>query len=207
MANHADQLLLYARAGMTHLSAEIRSSSLDIFSWLIDTAGEDVVSCPGGWVKTLKCFFGLLNWRTDTTGKWTASRATFGKSDSAGKGVVKQLNALGALLRAGFGKQAIPVAPMRNFEGDNFPLHGAQFQLAMQRSNPYAHLNLFGAPRNDETEMYEDIEDRQQVFHDMFLNLTEVGLEQAKKDGGEVGRAAAQVQKIIAEGMATFTLE
>jgi pre-rRNA-processing protein IPI1 len=204
VASHADQLLLYTRAGMTHLSADIRSSSLDILSWLIQVAGEDVVACPGGWVKTLNCFFSLLNWRADTAAKWTASRATFGKSDGNSKIVVKQLNALGSLLRAGFAQERNSGSSVATEQDDDFPLSNSQFNLVSKRSNPYAHLNLFGEPRNDESAMYEDLEDRQLVFQDAFRAVVEAGLDQAKKDGGEVGRAAAQVRKVMDEGMQNF---
>lgn len=207
VASHADQLLLYTRAGMTHLSDDIRSSSLDILAWLIQIAGEDVVACPGGWVKTLNCFFGLLNWRADTTAKWTASRATFGKSDGNSKTIVKQLNALGSLIRVGFSQEGNFATATSTEQDDDFPLYHSRFNLVMKRSNPYAHLNLFGEPRNDETAMYEDVEDRQQVFQDNFRAIIEAGLDQAKKDGGEVGRAAGQVQKIIDEGMHGFSQE
>jgi pre-rRNA-processing protein IPI1 len=76
-----------------------------------------------------------------------------------------------------------------------------------ERSNAYAHLNLFGSTRDEEAEMYEDREDRQRVFHDRVEAAVVAGMEQATKGGGELGRAAAQLRKVLKEGMADFYRE
>jgi pre-rRNA-processing protein IPI1 len=54
IADSAESILLYIRAGMTHLAAEIRNDALATLEWLLESADEAVVACPGGWVKTLK---------------------------------------------------------------------------------------------------------------------------------------------------------
>jgi pre-rRNA-processing protein IPI1 len=76
-----------------------------------------------------------------------------------------------------------------------------------ERSNAYAHLNLFGAARDEEAEMYEDREDRQRLFRDRAEAAIIAGLEQATKGGGELGRAGAQLRKAVKEGMADFYRE
>lgn len=201
IASHSDQLLLHTRAGMTHLAAEIRVFALDVLEWLIGVAADEVVSCAGGWVKMLKCFLGLFGWQTNTSGNWsTASYKSFGKSGDV-KVQVKQMSALALFLKAGLVPQA--TAPVDG-SGGNFPLWQTQHQVLSQRSNAYAHLNLFGAPRDEEAEMYEDREDRQRVFHERAEPAIVAGLEQATKGGGELGRAAAHLRKIMKEGMADY---
>jgi pre-rRNA-processing protein IPI1 len=202
IASHADQLLLHTRAAMTHLANEIRTFGLDMLEWLLTIAGDEIVSCAGGWVKMLKCFLSLLGWQSEATSKWSAPKA-FGKADT--KMQFRQMNALTAFLRAGlFHTQALT----SNAAGENsFPLWQSEHHALSERSNAYAHLNLFGATRDEEAEMYEDREDRQRVFHDRAEVAVIAGLEQATKGGGELGRAAAQLRKVVKDGMTDFYRE
>lgn len=205
IASNADQLLLYTRAGMTHLATDIRSFSLDVLEWLVGVAGDEVVSCAGGWVKTLKCFLSLLGWQFESNGKWSANKpvqTTFGKSSGDTKGQVKQLNALVTFLRAGLLPSKGTLANASNLT--SFPLWQTEHHVPTERSNPYAYLNLFGAQRDEEAEMYEDREDRQRVFQERAEAVIVAGLEQARKGGGELGRAAAQLRKVVNEGMGDF---
>jgi pre-rRNA-processing protein IPI1 len=201
VATHADQLLLHTRAGMTHLSVEIRTFALDVLQWLIGVAGDEVVSCAGGWVKMLKCFLSLLVWKSEGEGKWSAAKS-YGKSDS--KLQVKQMDALTSFLRAGLFHAHI--TSVVTSEG-NFPLWQTEHHMLSERSNVYAHLNLFSASRDEEAEMFEDREDRQRVFHDRAEAAVVAGLEQALKGGGEMGRAAAQLRKVVRDGMADYHRE
>ncbi|CAO2650999.1 Nn.00g092960.m01.CDS01 [Neocucurbitaria sp. VM-36] len=201
IASHTDQLLLHTRAAMTHLAAEIRVFGLEVLEWLLGVAGDEVVSCAGGWVKMLKCFLSLLGWQSEASSKWSTAKS-YGKADS--KIQVKQMNALTSFLRAGlYHAQAVASVVSDN----KFPLWQTQHHVLSERSNAYAHLNLFGAARDEEAEMYEDREDRQRVFHDRAEAAVVTGLEQATKGGGELGRAAAQLRKVIKEGMADFHRE
>jgi pre-rRNA-processing protein IPI1 len=201
IASHADQLLLHTRAAMTHLATEIRVFGLDVLEWLLGVTGDEVVSCAGGWVKMLKCFLSLLGWQSEATSKWSAAKS-YGKADS--KIQSRQMTALTVFLRAGlFHAQATTSV----LSESNFPLWQTEHHGVSERSNAYAHLNLFGATRDEEAEMYEDREDRQRVFHDRAETAVVAGLEQATKGGGELGRAAAQLRKVVKEGMADFYRE
>jgi len=187
---------------MTHLANEIRIFGLEVLDWLLGVAGDEVVSCAGGWVKTLKCFLSLLGWQSEATSKWSAPKS-FGKADS--KMQVKQMGTLAAFLRTGLFHAQAKTSIVAS--ESSFPLWQTEHHVLSGRSNAYAHLNLFGASRDEETEMYEDREDRQRVFHDRAETAVVVGLEQATKGGGELGRAAAQLRKAVKEGMADFYRE
>jgi pre-rRNA-processing protein IPI1 len=202
VASHADQLLLHTRAAMTHLATEIRTFGLDVLDWLLAVAGDEVVSCAGGWVKMLKCFLSLLGWQSEATSKWSAPKS-FGKADS--KMQARQMNALTAFLRAGLIHAPATTSVLTS--GSNFPLWQTEHHILSERSNAYAHLNLFGSTRDEEAEMYEDREDRQRVFHDRAETAVIAGIEQATKAGGELGRAAAQLRKVVKDGMADFYRE
>ncbi|CAI6260811.1 unnamed protein product [Periconia digitata] len=202
IAGHTDQLLLHTRAGMTHLSTEIRLFALDVLEWLLSAAGDDVVSCAGGWVKTLKCFLSLLGWKNDTSSKWSSAMSFSKSSSSDAKVQVKQMNALTLFLKTGLFPSQTWTAARGGAE--HFPLWQTEHHVLSERSNTYAHLNLFGAARDEEAEMYEDREDRQRVFHDRAEASIVSGIELVIKGGGEPGRAAAQLRKTLKDGMIDY---
>jgi pre-rRNA-processing protein IPI1 len=187
---------------MTHLAADIRNFALDVLEWLLRVAGDEVVSCSGGWVKMLKCFLGLLGWQNNASGKWSATQSFGGKIGGDSKAQAKQISALALFLRTGL-VPSQKEAPLTT-GGSYFPLWQTQHHIISERSSAYAHLNLFGAARDEEAEMYEDREDRQRVFHSRAEAAVVAGLEQATKGGGELGRAAAQLRKVVKEGMADY---
>ncbi|KAF2839872.1 hypothetical protein M501DRAFT_1003355 [Patellaria atrata CBS 101060] len=201
VANHVEQLLLYTRAGMTHLSADIRYSSIDVLDWSLRVAGQELVGSVGGWVRTLKTFLSLLGWQAQNTGKWTAARTTTAKAGSEGKVFVRQLNGLASFLRAGLGKSSSEDVKGSTHSMWPFPLCQSEYHMLSSKYQGFDHLNLFGAPRDEDNEMYEDREDRQRIFLYRFEPAISAGLETARKEGGEVGRAAAAVRKAITEGM------
>ncbi|KAL2819984.1 Rix1 complex component [Aspergillus granulosus] len=202
VADHVGQLLPYVRAGMTHLAPDIRVSSVEVLGWLVEAAGSEVVSCAGGWVKTLNCFLSVLGWHTEASSKWTTTEskpaASFGKAGAKGKPQVKVLSVLASFLDAGIGSETV------DDDGDSdmdssFPIRQFRSQMIPQTAGPYVYLNLFGKPRDEEGEMYETREDRWRVFEGRFLAAVEKGIGGAKAEGGEVGRASAGVTKVLVE--------
>jgi pre-rRNA-processing protein IPI1 len=192
VGDRAEQSLLYTRAGMTHLAAEIRVDALAVLEWLLEVAKDDVVTCPGGWVKTLKSFMTMMGWATSSgSTRWTsASKASFGKFafGKAGKAFPRQLLVLAQFLKAGL-VEPENSSPISEGPG-TFPLCQVGIHMIPTRSNAFAHLNLFGTSRDEDGEMYIDREDRQRVFQ--------------KKEAGEAGRAAAVLSKVVREGMADY---
>ncbi|PLB49152.1 hypothetical protein P170DRAFT_455884 [Aspergillus steynii IBT 23096] len=218
--DHVPTLLPYLRAGMTHLAADIRLSTLDILEWLVDVAGEEVVSAPGGWVKVLKCFLSLLGWHIpDPAGgksKWTSTgaggtsssgsgsgtgRVELGKAGKQGKGLIRGLSVLGVFLEAGLAPHLLssPGQDGAGGEGNgDFPILSA-VHLVPESAHPYAYLNLFGAPRDSDGEMYETQEDRYRVFVEGgYLGAVKGGVEAARQEGGEVGRVSSTIRRVLA---------
>jgi pre-rRNA-processing protein IPI1 len=186
---------------MTHLAAEIRNDALLTLEWLLESGGEAVVSCPGGWVKTLKAFMSMMGWAISSgITKWSsAAKTSFGKR---GKAFPKQLMVLTQFLKVGLGLNGLEIAYHR---GRHFPLWDVELHTISSQSNPYAHLNLFGPGRDEEGEMYAERESRQRVFSHRFQSSIEKGVETAKREGGEVGRAAAVLEKTLAESMDDYS--
>ena len=196
--DHVPDILPYVRAGMTHLAAEIRLFSIDALCWLLDIAATEVVSCAGGWYKTLNCFLSILGWHTQDAVKWSSNRANFGKSGSEGRPMARTLLALTQFVQAGMGIESA-ISPSNGYGASHvhFPLWCSSQHLLPHKSNAFGYLNLFGMPKDDETEMLEDREDRRRVFETSFSAAIGMGLEGARKEGGEVGRAAAALTKAL----------
>ncbi|KAL8351016.1 hypothetical protein RB601_000834 [Gaeumannomyces tritici] len=221
VAQQAEKVLMYVRAGMTHLSADVRNDSLGVMEWLLDTAGDEVVSCAGGWMKTLNVFAAMLGWSsiaavaaaasagaatssvsktTSTTTKgWTsAPKSTFGAA-KGGQSYARQLLALAKFLEIGLRPEVVSTSA-----GPSAYWNGL-YRLP-RCSNPFGHLNLFGAPRDADSEMYADREDRQRVFSARWQVVVSKGLEEAKKEGGAVGRAAAILDLAVKDGMEGYDI-
>lgn len=197
-----ETLLLYIRAGMTHMSNDIKTSSLDAMDWLLTAQPEEVVSCPGGWVKILKTFQSLLSWDDKDTGGanggWSAAKTATNLGSN--KLLVHQLKTLGHFLTVGLSRPDLEAerAAAAQRAAEMFPLWHTDAHLMPKKSNAFAYLNLFGAPRDVDGEMYEDAEDRCEIFRELGLyDLFAVGVKEAKKEAGDVGRASAMVEKAL----------
>ena len=66
-------------------------------------------------------------------------------------------------------------------------------------ATPYAYLNLFGQLRDAEGDFYDTREDRYRIFSESFAAAIGRGVENARKEGGEIGRASATVSKVLRE--------
>ena len=53
--------------------------------------------------------------------------------------------------------------------------------------------------------MYETWEDRYRVFSNRFLRAIQRGLENARQEGGEMGRASSGASKVLKEAVAYGT--
>ncbi|KAB8336871.1 hypothetical protein FH972_021179 [Carpinus fangiana] len=204
---HAEQLLLYARAAMTHLSADIRLFSMDVLDWLVAAAPDDAVAAAGAWVKTLRCFLGLLGWQAQApagaapVGGWSVAAKTAGsRPGSEAKANAKYATSLAAFVRAGL----VAVTRPRLERPQGVPLLWAPQYDLPRRANAFAHLNLFGPPRDEDNEILEDREDRQRIFALQFEGAVRAGMESMKREGGELGRAAAALRRAVEDGMTDY---
>lgn len=206
--NVAD-VLIYIHIGMTHMSASIRDSSLDVLSFLLETAGAETVGCPGGWVKSLRRFMALLNWaakapETVAEGKdaekdrdkWTSTSAS---KPADAKLRARTMTVLASFLATGLTTpDALDSAEMRKARAARlWPMRDTDMHVIGRKANPYGYLNLFGAVRDEEGEMYDDAESRAEVYGELFHEGVLKGMKAAKREGGEVGRAGSALDKVI----------
>ncbi|KAL8908550.1 MAG: hypothetical protein Q9207_000760 [Kuettlingeria erythrocarpa] len=203
LEDHAGQFLLHVRAGITHLAADVRSSTLDMLTWALDLCGDALVAYPGGWVKTLKSLVAIQGWPLkDAPSAWSSRDASLGNPGSGGKAMVKGLNALASFLRIGFEDPSEQDNKDSNSCG--WPLKNTGAHMVSKKADCFAHLSLFGPSRDEDSLAYGDKEDRQRVFQERLRGPIQRGLEATTQQGGEIGRAAAGVRKAITEGMNGF---
>jgi pre-rRNA-processing protein IPI1 len=185
------RLLPHVRAGMTHLARDLRLFAVEVLSWIIATAPNELVSCVGGWISTLECFTTMLVWRSAEIGKYSAMKPRLGDTKSTAKVITVLAEFLEAGLLESDSKENVqPVA-------QNFPYWDLQHHRIPTKSNGYAYLNLFGGGEDEKSQMLEDREDRQRVYATSFRPLIEAGIEAGKKEGGEIGRATGLLSKVL----------
>jgi pre-rRNA-processing protein IPI1 len=185
--DHVSRALPYVRAGMTHLSRDIRATAIDCLSSLVRIAGPELVSCAGGWHQTLECFTTVLGWRS------ASNRASFAGDV---KSTARIIHVLSDFLHAGLLTHK-PSSAEPNPLVKDFPLWQVETLLLPTKSNAYAHLNLFGPQAEDDSQMLDDREDRLQNFTHHFRKHVLAGIDTARKEGGELGRAAGLLIKTL----------
>jgi len=207
--SHAEGLLLWIRLGMTNLSAPVRMDALDVLEWLCEVAGPNVVSCAGGWTKTLKCFGGILGWDApaavvskDGKSTWTTTPNSSTKGTIDPKLLLKTMSVLTVFLQQGLLPAEQEEVDAENAQGAAraFPLwQNQQHMLPVQMSisNPYAYLDLFGAPKDEDGAAFEDWEERNAYFADKWRSSFEDGVMKVVREGGGVGRAAVGLSKVM----------
>ncbi|KAI0203304.1 Rix1 complex component [Astrocystis sublimbata] len=199
---HLQKAMLHIRGAMTHLSQDIKDDGLNYMEWLLDAAGEDLVASPGCWVKPLKDFMSVLGWTITTAssaatkGGWTsAPRTTFG-SKKFGHSFPRQMTILAKFLELGLRPEASsPWSPAD---------WASNISMVPQGPDPFGYLGLFKPPRDEDSEIYRNREDRQDIFARRFLDTVEAGVDMAKKEGGAAGRAAATLNQVINSGLADY---
>lgn len=179
---------------MTHLAADVRLSAVDVLSWLLDVAGDEVVNCAGGFIKTMNCFLSTLNWHSGTSG---VGQTKFGKAGSEGKSMAKVLQVLGKFLAVSLGTRESQDGNHEEMSKGDYPFWHLEQHMVPARSNAYGYLNLFGPPRDNDSRIIEDLDERIDVFNSSFRALVEGGVEQARREGGEVGRSVAGIVTIL----------
>ncbi|RYO89615.1 hypothetical protein DL766_000425 [Monosporascus sp. MC13-8B] len=196
---HVEKIILYIRGAMTNISQEIKDDGLNYMEWLLDVAGEDVVSSAGCWIKPLKDFMSVLGWTVRVAptvpgkGGWTsAPRTTFG-AKKYGHSFPRQMTVLAKFLEFGF-------KPELTHPWSASDLLDSISQVP-RTPDPFGYLGLFKPPRDEDGEIYRNREDRQDIFQRRFGDAVETGVKMAKKEGGAAGRAATVLDQVLKDGL------
>jgi pre-rRNA-processing protein IPI1 len=112
--------------------------------------------------------------------------------------LVHQINTLTKFLNAGLKPRAYDPNALAAKAAQSFPLWHIDAHTLPTKSNCYGYLNLFGAPRDLDSEMYDDPSERVEALHESGLYAAfKYGVGEAKKEAGEVGRAASGLEKAL----------
>ncbi|KAK4457098.1 Rix1 complex component [Cladorrhinum samala] len=212
---HASQILLYVRSGLTHLALPVRLTALSALEWLVSVAGPSAVSCPGGWLKTLTSFSSMLGWNPSVSSAMASKGWSVGikpvllGKQNAKKGEpeakARQLEVLAKFIHQGLKDEYDEGRTAEQGQGEADQAYWDNLYRLPRTPNPFAYLNLFGVPRDEENEMYLDRDSRARVFDAKWRAVIEKGKEDARKEGGAVGRAAAALHRALNGGAVVVT--
>ena len=188
----------YLRLALTHLAVTIRSSAVDALGFILEIAGDELVSCLWGWVETLKCLIAVLGWDESKTGDgWTSHNP---KTTNDSRVMGKYLRLLTTVLQAGLSRPSKDPEPAEIW----FPGYQMDRYMIPQGSNPYGYLNLFGPATSEDEQGHDTHQERQNVFNQRFRPIVERGLVNARTEGGDVGRAAVKAHDAMSAAMNGF---
>jgi pre-rRNA-processing protein IPI1 len=199
--DNAEQLLLYAHVTMTHLSTSFRLVGLELLEWLLNVAGQVVVTAPGGWSRTLECLLSVFGWQlkqtTSDNSGWNATVTQPSKSVDDEKTKSKGLQVLALLLRIGMSTESLEEVSRLQLDAatSHFPLFQVWQHSINSQGNPYGYLGLFDEPTGHGR--YEDVTDRCRFFDHFAADVVKSGIERLKQEGGKIGRASVEVEKAL----------
>lgn len=189
-------IIVYLRAGITHLSSDISNDSLGVMEWLLDMADDELVACLGGWFKTLSAFCATMGWSVSSSSSGWTSGARAGLKPKDAQSLARQITALSRFIEAGFRAGTV--------EGTKASEYWDNLYRLPRTVDGFGYLNLSDERSDEEGEIYSSREARQQVFRRRFLAGVSKGIERAKKEGGSTGRAASLLDEILQQGMGDF---
>lgn len=112
------------------------------------------------------------------------------------KSTARIMAVLAEFIRTGLGSDNDYASDPNVFAVD-FPLWQVRTVAIPTKSNAYSYLNLFGPQTETDNQMLEDREDRMEVFSKHFEPVILAGIDAAKKEGGELGRASGLLVKTL----------
>ncbi|KAL9106304.1 MAG: hypothetical protein Q9227_008639 [Pyrenula ochraceoflavens] len=208
-------VVMYVRAGLTHLSAGIRSDAVKLLGWLLDgshhqhqhqhrdqrggeggevgagVGREMVESRGGGFVKVTRAFVAMLGW-TMSDGAHVGNAG--GEADAEAVRVFGRWLEVGLLQPEDGGDREGESWD----DGTGLVDYWAHCVQRGGRTDVYGYLGLFGGGGEGEEEMMmEDVGQRVAWFGREIRGPVAGGVEGCRKVGGEVGRAAGEVAKVM----------
>lgn len=195
---NAKRISMFVRAGITHLSTDIRNDALGVLEWLLDVAGTELVICPGGWVKTLRSLCAMMGWSLSANKDGWSATARGGIRGKDSQQYARQITVTAKFLQAGLQRDnEISREPQQVNEG---------IYRVARDSHVFDYLQLFDQNEDEDARSYLDPDDRRQVLSRRFLVSIQKGAEHARQEGGASGRAGTLLNGILRNGLDGFDL-
>lgn len=203
---HCNIFVLYINMAMTHIFSQIQADSTKFLSHLLKYCSDEVVR--KSWVKLLNGVFGVLGW--GQVGKNEGASVVQTKRRNT-KYVNIHLNALYTLIEYGCqderarGADSDTTVPFEDSSDLRNPY------LIPDCPQPFEHLKLFtrelkvkdpAANGTNATLLSlatQDIETRRAAFSEQFLPVVLKQIEIIIKEGGECGKTANNLKKLLAK--------
>ncbi|KAL3232744.1 Pre-rRNA-processing protein IPI1 [Nakaseomyces bracarensis] len=200
---HSRVFVLYVNMGMTHIVPRIQADSTKFLGCLLKYCGEEL--CNQAWNKLLTGIFRVLAWETQThkNSNQAAGAMQTRKRDS--KFQVAHLNTLHQLLNYGC-KEPTEINE-QGLEEEPIKSEDAQY-LMPQHPQAFGHLKLFDKQlrtnSDDRTTTTasldgQDVSSRIHIIESEYLPTMKKQLDILIKEGGECGKSANNLTKIISE--------
>lgn len=200
---HCRVFVLYINMGMTHIVARIQADSTKFLGCLLKYCGEEL--CNQAWNKLLTGIFRVLAWETQThkNSNQAAGAMQTRKRDS--KFQASHLNTLHQLLTYGC-KEAHEISGDNDEE--NVDDNEYSQYLIPQFPQAYGHLKLFDKQLRTTSDNRsttsasldgQDITSRIHIIESEYLPTMRKQLDILIKEGGECGKSANNLMKLISE--------
>ncbi|KAF3987385.1 hypothetical protein FT663_04480 [Candidozyma haemuli var. vulneris] len=219
---HMRAIVLFLNSAMTHIQPDIRASSTSLLAVLVDLAPEPLVK--GYFVKIMKSYFSLMSW--PLTGDRKAVSLAVNSNGSLGGGKksrAQHIKVLAQFLDAALSDEAVKKSAFLTDWSDVILPHPSTPNLLLpQTPQAFAHYKFFvdelpsstsaSVSKNTEDGVYSlreaesmstnDIQTRQKIMNDVFAEGVLKNLQNAVKEGGEIGAEAngciATIEKLKA---------
>ncbi|KAI9892481.1 MAG: rRNA processing protein [Vezdaea aestivalis] len=200
VAPHLQTIFLALRSAATNLVADIRMDALRGVDWLLQGFAGELVAARGGWVRGLRMLCAVLGWEVVKDGVRTGGNGKgWSKPSKAGsKEDLVALQVMGRFLEKGLGKEERE-EEVEEPGTDVWPVTYGSWVRVPQRVDPFRRLGLFETGAIGPEDMaFEVSEERWDIFvEEGFMDAVKRGIEKGRKEGGDVGRAAGIVYKIL----------
>lgn len=204
---HLRLVVLFVLLAMSHIRPGVRNNSSKFLDILIELAPQ--LLAKQYFVKVLKNYFGLMAWTLseDKSQKSLAITASSVQGGSAKKARIHHLKILRGFLRALLWEP-------EQVQGINWDMvstvHPQLYRyMVPQAPQPFAPLKLFVyelkltqldfSVADLDLILAEDLETRRRVFLEVFCELMKRELSPMVKEGGEVGREANSLLKLLSD--------
>ncbi|EJS43447.1 ipi1p [Saccharomyces arboricola H-6] len=203
---HCNIFVLYISMAMTHIVSQIQADSTKFLFHLLKYCSDEVVR--KSWVKLLNGIFGVLGW--GQIGKNDSASVVQTKKRNA-KYVAVHLNALYTLVE--YGCQDERARGVDNNTTESL-VESSEFRnpyLIPDYPQPFEHLKIFtrelkvkdattkGTNATLLSLTTQDIETRRASFSEQYLPIVRKQVEIIIKEGGECGKSANNLKKLLAK--------
>ncbi|KAF8428377.1 putative rRNA processing protein Ipi1 [Tirmania nivea] len=212
---YVPKLMLYITSAMTHLAPEIRGDSTKYLIWLLGINTDSVLR-NGGWAKGLRGLIGVLGWGTAKDNGCISSGGNQGAA-ARGKIRMQHISVLREFLQAGLLGDHVMNQLSNNCADDghwqpgfsHWTTHLHMLPNKPSRSNAFSYLSLFSMAQSSDGENAgtEDLEARKRWLVEGpgkdALGSLRLGVEDVRKEGGEMGRLGARIAAVLDDALNT----